>query len=795
MALKSSLLVLALTAHVALPVPGAAQDQFGAAVAVSGSDVIVLKAGASQGPAAVLVFTAQTGEWSIGQRLRVIGDPGGQGFGPSLSIGAGRLYVASGDAEGDWGANTYLLSAGDDWQEAGRFRLTVEANAGTESTVVDLATVMRILSPPTRRVALSANGEWGAVADGASSGGSVRVVRTLADGSMVEDARLTPLEAEGSSQFGAALAVGVDWVFVGAPGQGGRGGVFAFRRGEAGWSQVAMLQDPEFPEAARFGAAVLLSDRGVLVGAPGANTVTGFEFDEAAQSWSLSTRLTAPQGAEGFGSSLAGGTGSGVLVGAPGTDGARGAAYRYSSGAGGVPGWTLDGALEPAAPGPGFAFGTSVALGDGVAVVGAPGADGGVGRAAVFNTNDEGVWGEGEWLRPGGGPERIVDGEVTCTGGQAASFSCQDVDLLSFLPTTELGGEVGETVSDLWGWTDPVTGREYVLLGRVAGAAFIDITNPSSPRYLGLLAANPSGARDLKVYEDHLFFTGDGAGNHGLKVFDLTRLRDLSEAPVDFDADATYTGIASAHNLIINTESGFAFAVGASGGGNTCGGGLHMVDIREPLSPVFAGCYTDTEGLIWQGRTHDAQCVIYHGPDDEFTGREICFALNETAIRVVDVTEKDVPEPLAAASYPGLGYVHQGWLTEDQQYFFLNDELDELVGLASKTRTLIWDVADLEDPILVGEYFGPTAATDHNLYIKGDRMYQANYQAGMRVIDISDPRNPVEVGFFDTTPYEGDPAGFAGAWTVYPFFESGTVVVSSIHEGLFILRPKRPIIP
>jgi len=104
---------------------------------------------------------------------------------------------------------------------------------------------------------------------------------------------------------------------------------------------------------------------------------------------------------------------------------------------------------------------------------------------------------------------------------------------------------------------------------------------------------------------------------------------------------------------------------------------------------------------------------------------------------------------------------------------------------------MIWDVAELDDPVLVGEYLGPDGATDHNLYVKGDRMYQANYQAGMRVVDISDPQNPFEVGFFDTTPYEGNPPGFNGAWTAFPFFESGTVVVTSMSEGIFLVRPRR----
>ena len=216
-----------------------------------------------------------------------------------------------------------------------------------------------------------------------------------------------------------------------------------------------------------------------------------------------------------------------------------------------------------------------------------------------------------------------------------------------------------------------------------------------------------------------------------------------------------------------------------------------MVDVRDPMSPTFAGCYTDTHGLIAPGRTHDAQCTVYAGPDEAYRGREICFVSNETAIRIVDVTDKANPVPISAASYPGMAYVHQGWLTDDHRYFYLDDELDELVGETERTRTFIWDVAELDDPVLVGSFEGPNNATDHNLYVKGDRMYQANYQAGMRVIDISDPEAPIEIGFFDTTPYDGDPPGFNGAWTAYPYFESGTVVVTSIHEGLFLLRPRR----
>ena len=80
-------------------------------------------------------------------------------------------------------------------------------------------------------------------------------------------------------------------------------------------------------------------------------------------------------------------------------------------------------------------------------------------------------------------------------------------------------------------------------------------------------------------------------------------------------------------------------------------------------------------------------------------------------------------------------------------------------------------------------------ATDHNLFIVESYMFQSNYSSGLRIFDISQIANPVEVAFFDTYPAD-DSSGFThGAWGNYPFFESGTVIVSSIEEGLFILKP------
>ena len=136
------------------------------------------------------------------------------------------------------------------------------------------------------------------------------------------------------------------------------------------------------------------------------------------------------------------------------------------------------------------------------------------------------------------------------------------------------------------------------------------------------------------------------------------------------------------------------------------------------------------------------------------------------------------------------GYTHQGWLTEDHAYFLLGDELDE-VDLDLKTRTLIWDVRDLKNPQHLSDYYAETNAIDHNMYIKGNLVYQANYESGLRILNLDNVADGkmVEVGFFDTIP-GSDKAEFNGAWSVFPYFESGTVVISNINGRLFVLKPE-----
>jgi choice-of-anchor B domain-containing protein len=216
-----------------------------------------------------------------------------------------------------------------------------------------------------------------------------------------------------------------------------------------------------------------------------------------------------------------------------------------------------------------------------------------------------------------------------------------------------------------------------------------------------------------------------------------------------------------------------------------------MVDINDPANPTFAGCYSG------DGYTHDVQCVVYQGIDAEHAGDEICFASNEDTLTIVDVTDKGAPALLSRTGYAGSGYTHQGWLSPDQRFFLVDDELDH--GPGEPRRTYVWYLDDLEAPTLLGNYEATglrAPAIDHNQYVLGDVAFQSNYRAGLSVLRIDDPATAglTEVGYFDTYPDFDNPS-FSGAWSNYPYFASGILIVSDINRGLFVLQPNLPVNP
>lgn len=376
----------------------------------------------------------------------------------------------------------------------------------------------------------------------------------------------------------------------------------------------------------------------------------------------------------------------------------------------------------------------------------------------------------------------ITYSQSPCTGNLSNGFPCNDYDLMSLFDKTTLSNQDG---SDIWGWTDPLDSNEYAIITFEDKTCFLNITDPINPQYLGYLNTNAGVHywRDVKVYQNHAFIVADNVGAHGMQVFDLTRLRNVASPPENFTADTVLTAgwngseIKSCHNIVINEAKGMAYLVGCS---SANGGGPMFIDITTPTSPVAVGEYTA------EGYTHDAQVVTYNGPDTTHFGKELMIASNADKVVIIDVSTPTAPVKISEVSYNNTAYTHQGWFSSDMKYFLVGDEQDEQ-GYGGNTRTIVFDFTDLDNPVYHSDFTGSSSAIDHNLYIKDDLVYEANYTSGLRVYDISDINSISEVGYFDTHP-ENNNTTFYGAWSVYPYFNSGNIIVSDIDRGLFILR-------
>ncbi len=758
---------------------------FGRATAVAGDQLLVAEPQNVLRPGQVYVFERSGDGWEEGQVVRASDGRPSDSFGRALAAHGEAMIVGAPRAGEGAGAAYLFVRGASEWVEQTR----MAASEGVSGMGGAVAVADRSL----------------AVVEWVGERERVRVFRRGADGEALPDGILTG--REGDRRFGGALAFLDDGSLV-VCGADAEGMAFAdlHLRSDEGWetstravtgaafsaSGGLLSQDP-YKECALSASGDLVAV-GTRLGAEGRGQVTVFRADAGVLT--EEAVLSAPQGASGgFGTSVAL-AGTTAWVGAPNTGGLLGAVARFERGA---DGWDRGEVVR--GPGTDFmpVFGLSIATGDEVAVVGSPGDAYGAGVAVAFTRTASG-WAESGMLEGEvEGYEAVTGGQVDCADGMASGFGCDQMDLVALLPVEQLGASRGAMVNDVWGWTDPETGREYAVVGRSEGTSFVDVTDPGTPIYLGQLPKTEGSRgqawRDVKVIRDHAVIVADNAGPHGMQVFDMTRLRDVDPAnPPTFEADALYTDVASSHNVIVNEDTGFAYATASAGGGRGCGS-LQMIDMRDPKTPTFAGCYTDLQvGLGAAGQTHDAQCVLYHGPDEDFQGQEICFAFSETAISIGDVTNKADPTIVSRAEMPATAYIHQGWLTEDHRYLYVNDELDEAQGLTEGTRTIIWDVQDLADPVLAGVYIAESNATDHNLYVAGNLMYQSNYAAGLRVLDVSDPVNPVEVAHFDTAPFADEvPGFFDGSWSNYPFFRSGNILVTSHKQGLFVLKRRRPI--
>jgi choice-of-anchor B domain-containing protein len=366
-----------------------------------------------------------------------------------------------------------------------------------------------------------------------------------------------------------------------------------------------------------------------------------------------------------------------------------------------------------------------------------------------------------------------VCASIPVLANAGTTYDASGVDLLSHTPLNAFSGS-NTAANDLWGYVSP-TGREYAFIGLENGTGFVEVTFPTTPIVLDFIPHVSACCSDVKVYQEYAYIVNEENGSEeaeGMQVVDLSDIDNGNVTLVKTFADMSLT---HAHNIAVNEESGFAYIVGAEG--TPSNGGLYVVDLSDPVNPAYAGAWSSF-------RVHDVQVVSYtSGP---YAGREIAFTYSQGArLRIVDVTNKSAMTLLGTATYPNGCFSHQGWLSEDRQYVYLNDECDEtFVGVP--TTTYVIDVSDLTNPTFFTSFTNGLPSTDHNLMVRGDFVFEANYTSGLRIYHVKDLAQVDEVGYFDTYPADDAP-GFRGAWTVYTDLPSGNLLVSDVQSGLFVL--------
>ena len=441
---------------------------------------------------------------------------------------------------------------------------------------------------------------------------------------------------------------------------------------------------------------------------------------------------------------------------------------------------------------------------------------------------------------------------VKCTDGKAGDYECADVDLAAYVSMEDIIANTTTKydtgANDVWGWTKGT--REFAIYGLKEGHVFIEITD-GNPVIKGFMRSTEptehngedyyTRFHDVKVIGDYAYMTSTSK-EHGIQIFDLNRLLDYDNPMMDLTPDVTYYGtdeykLNTPRSLVVNEDTNYIYALGWEY--EVCEGGLHAIDVSNPLDPKFAGCYLRNWDNITQETkdsldriTYDAQCVTYTGPDSNYSGKEICVTFNDFFIEIIDVTDKSDMKQIhfldVGDYYDGDQQIRQGWLSLDQSYVVFGDYLDEGTSWRNpkKTKTMVFNIKDLTNPVYAGAHYGQKTVVDGNQYITSgiideketELIYQANGNGGMQILQVIDYETAefVEVGSFDTNlhfddPYINNLGGVRGdevaegAFTVYPFFPSGLVVISTSSNsgsetgwfvqgcekafGLFVVKP------
>jgi len=336
-----------------------------------------------------------------------------------------------------------------------------------------------------------------------------------------------------------------------------------------------------------------------------------------------------------------------------------------------------------------------------------------------------------------------------------AYLAAQQVEIDNIRPIAHL--ELG-TCNDVWGYTAP-NGHEFALVGHRTGTYIFDVsTNPHDPIEVGFIPGTNSTWRDLKTHGYYCYVVNESGG--GMDIISL-------EDPFNPYKVGSYTSsTATAHNMFI--ADGYAYLVGSAGSSAQTNSwqGIIILELSDPENPTELGRWEETyiHDIYVKNDTAYA-CDIYNG-----------------SLAIIDVSDKTNPTTMLVHNYSNYG-CHAVWVTDDSKYAVTGDE-------ESGGYVYIFDIQDFDNINMVATWYPDEPEVQnksvHNVLIKDDLLYVSYYVYGTRIVDISDPYNPTEVGYYDW--YPGQNGLYSGNWGTYPFTGNGLIYSTDYTgNGFFIM--------
>ena len=315
------------------------------------------------------------------------------------------------------------------------------------------------------------------------------------------------------------------------------------------------------------------------------------------------------------------------------------------------------------------------------------------------------------------------------------------------------------------GWADPLNGHEYAIIGSQLGTHFIDIMDPAHPVQVDYVAGRRGDClwREYKTYNHYLYMVSDDAAPNSFQVADLSYLPD--SVHVVYDSDSLFV---RAHTVFIDGDKLYAGIVHTLSESYS----MAVYSLADPERPQFLRSLKQDYPFI----------SIVH---DMFVRNDTIYAsCGLQGLHILKYNLNNSFTPLDSFATSPANYNHSSYLDNDSHTLYFCEEVP------TGRPVVALNVSDPSNLEMINSFYSHQDATPHNPFIRDNLLFVAYYQDGLQVFDISDPLYVKKVGFFDTYPFNtngySDPA-YQGAWGAYPFLPSGTILVSDMQSGLFIL--------